>query len=56
MKLSNQVPRDSAESDPRQFYLEHLFFPGRFPLHILNKSLGVSTVFYIWVTDVYTTK
>ncbi|KAH1005345.1 hypothetical protein HUJ04_006346 [Dendroctonus ponderosae] len=36
-----EVPRNSAECDPRQFYLQHLFHPGRFPLHIINKALGI---------------
>ncbi|XP_076265249.1 nuclear pore complex protein Nup160 [Rhynchophorus ferrugineus] len=36
-----QVPVTTGDCDPRQVYLQHLFSPGRFPLHIINKSLGI---------------
>lgn len=36
-----QGPQSVGECDPRQVYLQHLFHPGRFPLHIINKSLGI---------------
>ncbi|XP_019873892.2 nuclear pore complex protein Nup160 homolog isoform X2 [Aethina tumida] len=29
------------EMDPRQIYLQHIFHPGRFPLHIINKALCI---------------
>ncbi|XP_030768263.1 nuclear pore complex protein Nup160 homolog isoform X2 [Sitophilus oryzae] len=36
-----QNPVNRGECDPRQVYLQHLFHPGRFPLHVINKSLGI---------------
>ncbi|XP_044262804.1 nuclear pore complex protein Nup160 homolog [Tribolium madens] len=30
-----------GETDPRQSYLQHIFHPGRFPLHIISKALNI---------------
>ncbi|KAJ8978445.1 hypothetical protein NQ317_017648 [Molorchus minor] len=38
---ANQAPALDGESDPRQFYLQHIFHPGRFPLHIIGKALSI---------------
>ncbi|XP_066259653.1 nuclear pore complex protein Nup160 homolog [Euwallacea similis] len=37
----SQPQRDASECDPRQFYLQHLFRPGGFSLHTINKALGI---------------
>ncbi|XP_050293240.1 nuclear pore complex protein Nup160 homolog [Anthonomus grandis grandis] len=36
-----QLNRGNLQCDPREVYLQHLFHPGRFPMHIINKSLGI---------------
>lgn len=39
----NFVP-DTNDLDPRHVYLQYIFEPGRFPLHIIIKALSVSIV------------
>ncbi|XP_060528379.1 nuclear pore complex protein Nup160 homolog isoform X2 [Cylas formicarius] len=34
-------PMTTKESDPREVYLQYLFRPGRFPLHVISKSLKI---------------
>lgn len=41
---TNDLPTN-ADVDPRQMYLEHIFYPGRFPLNIISKALSVSFSF-----------
>ncbi|KAK9890753.1 hypothetical protein WA026_012101 [Henosepilachna vigintioctopunctata] len=36
----SQPPFLDGESDPSQVYLQYIFHPGRFPLHIINKALN----------------
>ncbi|XP_045475134.1 nuclear pore complex protein Nup160 homolog [Harmonia axyridis] len=36
----NQPPMLDSESDPSQVYLQYIFHPGRFPLHVINKALN----------------
>ncbi|KAL3269609.1 hypothetical protein HHI36_008672 [Cryptolaemus montrouzieri] len=36
----SQPPLLDGESDPSHIYLEYIFHPGRFPLHIINKALN----------------
>ncbi|XP_074031669.1 nuclear pore complex protein Nup160 isoform X2 [Leptinotarsa decemlineata] len=38
---ANQAPVNDGESDPRQIYLQHIFHPGRFPMHIITKALSI---------------
>ncbi|XP_072392736.1 nuclear pore complex protein Nup160 homolog [Diabrotica undecimpunctata] len=38
---ANQAPANDGDSDPRQVYLQHIFHPGRFPLHIISKALSI---------------
>jgi nuclear pore complex protein Nup160 len=38
---AGQPPNVDGETDPRQIYLQHIFHPGRFPLHIISKALNV---------------
>lgn len=38
---ASQSPNIDGETDPRQSYLQHIFQPGRFPLHIISKALNV---------------
>ncbi|XP_018568434.1 nuclear pore complex protein Nup160 homolog isoform X2 [Anoplophora glabripennis] len=38
---ANQAPTTDGESDPRQVYLQHIFSPGKFPLHIISKALSI---------------
>lgn len=33
---------ERCNKDPRQVYLEYIFYPGRFPLHVISKALCVS--------------
>uniref|UniRef100_A0A1Y1M1R8 Uncharacterized protein n=1 Tax=Photinus pyralis TaxID=7054 RepID=A0A1Y1M1R8_PHOPY len=37
---ANFVP-DMDSFDPRQAYLNHIFYPSRFPLHIISKALSI---------------
>lgn len=39
---STEPSNVDGESDPRQVYLQYIFHPGRFPLHIISKALNVS--------------
>lgn len=32
---------DTDFVDPKQDFLQHIFYPGRFPLHIISKALSV---------------
>ncbi|CAH0554990.1 unnamed protein product [Brassicogethes aeneus] len=38
---ANQYPAVDDEIDPKQAYLQHIFHPGRFPLHIISKALCI---------------
>ncbi|RZC33085.1 nuclear pore complex protein Nup160 -like, partial [Asbolus verrucosus] len=38
---ASQPPNIDGETDPRQVYLQHIFQPGRFPLHIISKALNI---------------
>ncbi|CAH1112722.1 unnamed protein product [Psylliodes chrysocephalus] len=38
---ANQAPANDGDSDSRQIYLQHIFHPGRFPLHIISKALSI---------------
>jgi nuclear pore complex protein Nup160 len=38
---AGQPPNVDGETDPRQIYLQHIFHPGRFPLHIISKALNI---------------
>lgn len=38
---AEQPPNIDGETDPHQAYLQYIFHPGRFPLHIINKALNV---------------
>lgn len=38
----NEVPFNSDCVDPKEAYLEYIFYPGRFPLSIISKALSVS--------------
>ena len=44
---AGQTPNIDGETDPRQVYLQHIFQPGRFPLHIISKALNVSIFWLI---------
>lgn len=35
---------DTDYVDPRQAYLQHIFYPARFPLHIISKALSVGEI------------
>lgn len=37
----DEVPVD-PDVDPKQAYLDFLFYPGRFPVPVINKALSVS--------------
>lgn len=39
----NSVPQNT-NLDPKQIYLEHIFYPGRFSLAIIAKALSVSSI------------
>ncbi|KAG5881796.1 hypothetical protein JTB14_037092 [Gonioctena quinquepunctata] len=41
MPDANQAPANDGESDPRQVYLQHIFHPGKFPMHIISKALSI---------------
>lgn len=32
---------ERSNKDPRQIYLEYIFYPGRFPMHIISKALCI---------------
>lgn len=34
---------DSSDKDPRQIYMQYIFHPGRFPVHVIRKALSVSS-------------
>ncbi|CAH1156010.1 unnamed protein product [Phaedon cochleariae] len=38
---ANRAPDSDGESDPRQFYLQQVFQPGRFPVNIISKALSI---------------
>ncbi|XP_057663813.1 nuclear pore complex protein Nup160 homolog [Diorhabda carinulata] len=38
---ANEAPSNDGEGDPRQVYLQYIFHPGRFPLHIISKALSI---------------
>lgn len=44
----SQPPMLDSESDPSQVYLQYVFHPGRFPLHVINKALNVSGLKYLY--------
>lgn len=48
----NQPPEDSSDKDPRQLYLQHIFQPGSFPIHVIQKALSVSllTAFILFMS------
>lgn len=33
---------ESQDIEPRQAYLQYIFYPGRFPVNIISKALSVS--------------
>ena len=37
--------------DPREAYLEHIFFPGRFSAHVVTRALNVSILMVIFITS-----
>lgn len=47
-------PVEDGEGDPRQVYLGHIFYPGRFPLHIISKALSVSFNFTKYDFNIFT--
>lgn len=43
---AQELPCDGT-IDPRQQYLDYIFYPGRFPLQIISKALSVSNLTYL---------
>lgn len=41
---ADNIQRIEGDSDPRQIYLQNIFYPFRFPLHIIGKALSVSKI------------
>lgn len=42
MLNQQEVPYNCDYVDPREAYLNYIFYPGRFPLNVINKALNVS--------------
>lgn len=38
---AEQPLEDSNDKDPRQIYMQYIFHPGRFPVHVIRKALSV---------------
>lgn len=38
---AEQPLEDSSDKDPRQIYMQCIFHPGRFPVHVIRKALSV---------------
>lgn len=41
---AEQPVDDSGDKDPRHIYMQYIFHPGRFPVHVIRKALSVSKI------------
>lgn len=38
---AEQPVEETTDKDPRQIYMQYIFHPGRFPIHVIRKALSV---------------
>lgn len=44
---AEQPVEDCNDKDPRQIYMQYIFHPGRFPVHVIRKALSVRPIFLL---------
>lgn len=49
---ADDIQRTEGDADPRQVYLQNIFYPFRFPLHIIGKALSVSQLYLCFQLEI----